>query len=86
MIARLARKALAAFVSWRDGRRAERRAAVIARRIAAADPVIPALQQQIAARAKHHRQVAPLRKRLHRHVLINLAREQGRELPERIAR
>lgn len=83
MIRRLARQALAAFTAWRDQRRAAKAAADLVRRIAATTPEIPRLQSQIAERARRHRKVEPLRRRLRAEVIANLAREQGRTIPER---
>lgn len=84
MTIQTARNILAKLAAWRDRRRAARVAAVLARRIAAENPEIAKLQEQIAERAKRHRKVEPLRKQLHGHIVANLAREQGRSLPEGI--
>lgn len=80
-----ARHILATFTAWRERRRAAKAATALARRIAAANPEMVKLQQQIAERAKRHRNAGPLRKQLHDQIIANLAREQGRSLPERIA-
>lgn len=83
MIRRLSSQAIATFTAWRERRRAAKAAAVLARRIAAANPEMVKLQEQIAERAKRHRNAAPLRKQLRDLVIANLAREQGRTLNER---
>ena len=80
-----ARHILATFTAWRERRRAAKAATALARRIAAADPEMAKLQREIAERAKRHRNAAPLRKQLHDKIVANLAREQGRSTPERIA-
>lgn len=74
MIARLARKALDAFTSWR-----------LARRVARVAPNTAALRQQIAERSRKHRNAAPLRRQLRAEVAARLAREQGGDFSERIA-
>lgn len=80
-----ARHIIATFAAWRERRRAAKAATALARRIAAANPEMVKLQEQIAERAKRHRNAGPLRKQLHDKIVANLAREQGRSLPERIA-
>lgn len=85
MTLQAARKVLARLAAWRERRRAAKEAAALARRIAAANPEMVKLQQEIAERAKRHRNAGPLRKQLHDKIVANLAREQGRSLPERIA-
>lgn len=80
-----ARKVLARLAAWRDRRRAEKAATALARRIAAANPEIVSLQAKIADHARRHRKVEPLRGQLRRLVNAQLAKEQGRSLPERIA-
>lgn len=68
-----------------QSQRAAKAATALARRIAAANPEMVKLQQEIADRAKRHRNAGPLRKQLHDKIVANLAREQGRPIPERIA-
>ncbi len=85
MIARLARQAFYSFRAWRERKRAAQTAATLARRIAAANPEIVSLQAKIADHARRHRKVGPLRGQLRKLVNAQLAKEQGRSLPERIA-
>lgn len=85
MIRDLARRAISTFTAWRERRRAAKATAELARRIAAANPEMAKLREQIAERARRHRKVEPLRRQLHAHIVANLAREQGRTLPERTA-
>lgn len=73
MIRRLARQALAAFTAWRHRRR-----------VAKADPEVARLSRLAEDRAAKHRKAEPTRRELRARVLANLAREQGRDLPERI--
>ena len=70
----LARRVLDAFTAWR-----------LARRVEKADPEIARLARLAADRAAKHRKSEPTRRELRARVLANLAREQGRSLPERIA-
>lgn len=85
MTLQTARNILATLAAWRERRRAARVSASLARRVAAANPEIAKLQAEIAERAKRHAKVEPLRKQLHDLIVANLAREQGRAIPERIA-
>lgn len=80
-----ARHILATFAAWRERRRAAKAATALARRIAAANPEIVSLQAKIAEHARRHRKVKPLRGQLRSLVNAQLAKEQGRSLPERIA-
>ncbi|TQI72951.1 hypothetical protein FHT98_0671 [Bosea sp. AK1] len=80
-----ARHILATFAAWRERRRAAKAATALARRIAAANPEIVSLQAKIAEHARRHRKVEPLRGQLRNLVNAQLAKEQGRSLPERIA-
>lgn len=56
----------------------------LARRVAKADPEIARLARVAKERAAQHRKAEPTRRELRARVLANLAREQGRELPERL--
>lgn len=73
MLRRLARQALSAFAAWRHRRR-----------VAKADPEIARLARLASERAAQHRNASSTRRELRARVTANLAREQGRDLPERI--
>lgn len=83
MIRRLARQALASFRSMLAKRRKAKEAARIDRRLRVTSPEIVSLREKIAEHSRCHRKVEPLRRQLHDHVIANLAREQGRTVPER---
>lgn len=74
MTRHLARRILDGFIAWR-----------LARRVEKADPEIARLARIAAERAAKHRKAEPTRRELRARVIANLAREQGRSLPERIA-
>ncbi|KRE07425.1 hypothetical protein ASE63_22255 [Bosea sp. Root381] len=83
MIRALAHQALSAFLSWRRKRREAKAASESARRLAAANPEIQRLRAEIAARARKHRAVQPLRRQLHALMIAQLAKEQGRTFTDR---
>lgn len=56
----------------------------LARRVAKADPEIARLARVASERAAKHRKAEPTRRELRARVIANLAREQGRDLPERL--
>lgn len=86
MIARLARRAIASFFATLAKRREAKAAARIDRRLRVANPEIVILREKLAQESRRHRKVEPLRAQLQNLVNAQLAKEQGRSLPERIAR
>lgn len=82
---RLARKAFAAFISWRARQRAIREAAALSRRAAVVTPEIVARRAEIERRRQTHRPVQHLLDAQREDMTARLMREQGRSLPERIA-